>query len=400
MTSSPVARLPWLDHLRTLVIILVVNLHACVTYSHVGDWYFKSAQEPTLLEKVPFIVWEAHLQAFFMGLLFFVSGYLAHGSLARKGPAQFVRERLIRLGLPALAYMLLIHPFILLVLNPWNHDFGPPGVFYTEYLVTGRFLRSSGPLWFAVALLFFSTLLAVFRSVGHHSPVKVSAPNHDASRPIGANPPPSATLWIFACALGAGTFAVRLAQPIGTNVLNMQLGYFVQYVTYFAAGVHAARHGWLLPLVASPRARMAGWVTLGAGPVALLALMFGGMTAGKVEYFFGGWHWQAFGFALWEQLAGVGLSLGALAFASRKLNLENARLRWLDDRSFAVYVLHAPVLVGLAMLFRSLPPNLYALVALLTLTGLLVSFIAADLTRRVASVCRARMATSDSLKTH
>ena len=48
MPSAPTVRLPWIDHLRTLVVVLVVNLHACVTYSHVGDWYLKSEHEPAL----------------------------------------------------------------------------------------------------------------------------------------------------------------------------------------------------------------------------------------------------------------------------------------------------------------------------------------------------------------
>jgi glucan biosynthesis protein C len=126
MPPAPFVRLPWVDHLRTFVIVLVVNLHACVSYSHVGDWYFMSEREPTLAAKVPFIVWEGHLQSFFMGLLFLISGYFAYVSLARRGPWRFMRERLLRLGLPALFYMLVIHPFILLILNPWNAKLSAP----------------------------------------------------------------------------------------------------------------------------------------------------------------------------------------------------------------------------------------------------------------------------------
>ena len=166
--SPPTAsslRLPWVDHLRTFVILLVVNMHACVTYSHVGDWYAMSAQEPSLVEKLPFIVWQGHLQSCFMGLLFFVSGYFAEGSLSRRGPRAFVRERLVRLGLPALLYMLVIHPFILLGLNPWNAKFGPPFAYYLNYLRSGRFLGSSGPLWFAVALLIFCLTLVAWRAL-------------------------------------------------------------------------------------------------------------------------------------------------------------------------------------------------------------------------------------------
>ena len=105
---------------------------------------------------------------------------------------------------------------------------------------------------------------------------------------------------------------------------------------------------------------------------------------GTVDDFLGGLHWQALGFAVWEQFAGVGLSLGALALFSRQLNFEHPILSWLNRRSFAVYVLHAPVIVALAMWFRALPQNnIYALVILLTATGLCASFLVADMSRRV-----------------
>ena len=374
MGSTSPARLPWIDHLRTLIIALVVNLHACVTYSHVGDWYFMSEPEPTLAEKVPFILWEGHLQSFFMGLLFFISAYFAHGSLARRGPGRFVRERLGRLGLPALLYMLVLHPFILLGLNPWQYNFGPPVAYYANYLRSGKFLGSSGPLWFAVALLLFCLVLAAWRSVRPRDPA-------DEANPFAT--PSGGFLGLFALGLGLGSFCVRLVQPIGTNVLNMQLCFFVQYVAFFVAGLHAARHGWLLSLASSARARTAGWLALIGGPLLLLTLIFIGTKTAGPEAFFGGWHWQSFGFALWEQLTGIGLSLGVLALFSHKLNYEGPRLRWLADRSFGVYVLHAPILVALAMLYRTLPQNMYGLVTLLTFTGLAVSYGLADIARHM-----------------
>ncbi|MBL0122417.1 MAG: acyltransferase [Betaproteobacteria bacterium] len=314
-----------------MLIVLVVNLHACVTYSHVGDWYFMSAQEPTLAAKVPFILWQAHLQSFFMGLLFFISAYFAHGSIARRGVGAFVRERLLRLGLPALLYMLVIHPFILLVLNPWNFNFGPPAAFYVNYLRTGKFLGSTGPLWFVVALLLFSLIFAAWRSM---------RPLSNDPRPATA--PTGAFLLLFALVLGFGSFAMRLVQPIGTNVLNMQLCFFVQYIAFFLAGWHAARHGWLLPLASSSCARTAGRLALFGGPVLLLAIIIIGSRAAGPEAFFGGWRWQSFGYAVWEQLAGVGLSLGLLALFSRKCNIESQLLRWLSDRSFGVYCVARP----------------------------------------------------------
>lgn len=375
VSYPPSARLLWIDHLRTAMIVLVVNMHACVTYSHVGDWYMMSKPEPTLMAKVPFIVWQSLLQSFFMGLMFFVAAYFAAGSLARRGLGTFMRERLVRLGLPALFYMLVIHPFILLVLNPWNHDFGPPAAFYARYLTSGRFLGSSGPLWFAVALLLFSFALAVWTRLR-------PSPPPPATSPAGA--PPSARMLLgFALALGLGTFAVRLVQPIGQNILNLQLCFFVQYIAWFVAGLHAERHGWLLPLATSSLASRAGWLALIGGAVALLALLAAGARHAPPEVFFGGAHWQAFGLAVWEQLTGLGLALGALALFARCFDTDSPALRWLADRSFGVYVLHAPVLVALAMAFRSLPYHLYGLVVLLTMTGILISFALADVARRI-----------------
>lgn len=409
MPSPSSTRLPWIDHLRTLVILLVVNVHACVTYSHVGDWYYMSDHEPTLAAKVPFIVWQGHLQSFFMGFLFFVSGYFAAGSLARRGPAAFNRERLFRLGLPALFYMLVIHPFILLGLNPWHADFGSPVHWYfARHLGTGRFLGSTGPLWFAVALLSFCLVLAALRALRRPQPEDSSQRPEAGSqipgatagnqalaagvRPLasGRSPPVSfaapsgPTLFLAGLIIGLLTFAVRLVQPIGTSILNMQLCFFPQYIVFFAAGVHAARHGWLLMLARSRQARIAGWLALIGGPVVQLTIMSLGTRAGQpIEFFFGGPHWQAFALAVWEQLTGLGLSLGLLALFSAKLDFETPLLRWLSDRSFGVYVLHAPILVALTMLYRTLPLNLYGFVALLTASGLVASFIAADLARRV-----------------
>lgn len=386
MSPASPTRLPWIDHLRTAAIVLVVNMHACVTYSHVGDWYMMADPEPSMTAKVPFIVWQSMLQSFFMGLLFFVSAYFAAGSLARRGPGGFARERLVRLGLPALLYMLVIHPFILLVLNPWNHDFGPPMAFYRGYLASGRFLGSSGPLWFAVALLLFCLALAAWK--GALGARLRQGFGGQASRPTPAPAAPDAApsgklLLGFAFALGLGSFAVRLVQPIGTNILNLQLCFFVQYIAWFLAGLHAARHGWLAPLAASRQTRTAGWLALVGGPLVLLALLAFGAKNATVETFFGGLHWQACGLAVWEQLTGLGLALGALALFSRRLNTDSRPLRWLADRSFGVYVLHAPVIIALAMLYRALPYHLYGLVALLTVTGLVASYVLADLARRI-----------------
>lgn len=351
--------------------LLVVNMHACVTYSHVGSWYVNEAPEPGLPVKLTFLFWQGHLQAFFMGLMFFLAGAFAHGACARRGPGGFVRERLLRLGVPALLYMVVLHPFMVHVLLR-QPDWPPSSQLYARYLTSARVLNGSGPLWFAIALLVFSMAFAAWRKW----------------RPVAAlsevEPPPrTGAMAGFGVLLVVTTFAIRLVQPIDTNVLNMQLCFFPQYVAVFAAGVLAGRHGWLDSLATSRLAARAGWMAVVGGPLALGALLaLGGVAkTGDFAPFKGGWHLQALGLAAWEQVSGLGLGLGALAVSRRWWNSDGAVARWMSAHSFAVYVLHAPVLVALTPWLRPVPGGPFVKAPLLTLLGIGASFAVAWLVR-------------------
>jgi fucose 4-O-acetylase-like acetyltransferase len=162
--SSRAPRLTWIDNLRTFIILLVVNMHACVTYSHVGSWYITEEPEPPMPVKMTFLFWQGHLQAFFMGLLFFISGVFAQKSLQRRGPSDFLRERAIRLCLPALFYMLVIHPLIVFGILGRGEPVLVP-LRYFSYITAGRFLSGNGPLWFTLALFLFSVCFAAVKKL-------------------------------------------------------------------------------------------------------------------------------------------------------------------------------------------------------------------------------------------
>lgn len=370
--STPV-RLAWIDNLRTFTILLVVNMHACVTYSHVGSWYIMVQPEPSFPVKIPFLIWQGHMQAFFMGLLFFIGGYFAERSLHRKGTTPFLRDRFLRLGLPALLYMLLIHPFMtgVLLQRGRGGESAQLANFYFDYLSSGRVFHGSGPLWFAVALLIFSFFLVLFRLLRPASPKHAPSPN-----PLA--------LFTFALLLALGTFAVRLIQPIGTNIYNFQLCFFTQYVAAFAAGVAAAHSHWLELLASSITAKRAGIIALIGGPLLLLAVVYLGGEPGpqKPNQFEGGFHWPAFGLAIWEQFSGVGLALGLMFFFTRFFNSTSSLTSWASDRSFAVYVIHAPVLVALTLWMRHFSLNPFLGAFLLTILGLIFSFALADILKR------------------
>jgi hypothetical protein len=92
------------------MVILVLTMHATDTYSPFGNWYYTDRADSSLGTIVFFAIYQSFLQAFFMGLLFFVSGYFTAQAWERKNVASFIRGRFVRLGIPTLLYMFVIGP--------------------------------------------------------------------------------------------------------------------------------------------------------------------------------------------------------------------------------------------------------------------------------------------------
>ena len=149
-------------------------------------------------------------------------------------------------------------------------------------------------------------------------------------------------------------------------------------------GVVAGKHGWLDALASSRLAARVGALALVGGPLGLtVAVVLGGLTStGNFAPYKGGWHGQALGLAVWEQLSGLGLALGALALFRRRFATDGPIARWLSQHSFAVYVLHAPVLVALTPLLRPFAGGLGIKTFLLTALGLIASFSVAWLAKK------------------
>ena len=79
---------------------MVVVMHAAVTYSPFGEWYYREHPELSLGAKIAFAAYQSFQHAVAMGLLFGIAGFFSAGAVARNGVRSFIRERLRRLGLP------------------------------------------------------------------------------------------------------------------------------------------------------------------------------------------------------------------------------------------------------------------------------------------------------------
>jgi glucans biosynthesis protein C len=107
--SPATSRAGWMDNLRVAVIAGVIILHAATAYILDVDWYYQERITSTLTPLL--LAFPALLGGLFgLGPLFLLGGLLAAASLAHKGPGGFARGRLVRLGLPLLAFFGLLDP--------------------------------------------------------------------------------------------------------------------------------------------------------------------------------------------------------------------------------------------------------------------------------------------------
>ncbi|GFK94817.1 Glucans biosynthesis protein C [Fundidesulfovibrio magnetotacticus] len=368
-------RLDFVDNLRLAMIVLVVVMHAAVTYSGFGAWYYKQPQPLSPWEVLFFATFQSFLQAFFMGLLFMAAGYFAAMSLERKGAGEFARGRLARLGLPTLAYALVVHP----VTVYWLADIGGLQArtgwweYLGWYMGSLRFVGGTGPMWFALALLAFSLVHAALARPG-------GAQARDGGGRVGV-----AGVAGLVLLASAGAFALRLTWPIGTSVLNMQFCFFSQYVILYVVGVMAFRRGWLDRLTPG-FGRGLVWTALALAPVlAVFFVLARGSQAG-VEAFRGGFTWQSGFYALWESATGVCMSLGLWAVFRERFPRKGALAAWGSANAFAVYMFHTPVLVLVSLAVRGVHWAALPKFLLVSALGVPASFLAAWALRKLPGV--------------
>jgi len=310
-----------------------------------------------------------------MGLFLLLSAYFVPGAYDRKGPRRFLKDRLIRLGIPLAVYSWILRPALVylylrsiqgLRLSWWRYF---PGEYFRSNALLG-----AGPLWFVETLLIFTVLYALWRLLSGRKMVRPVAETRFPSNPAIA---------LFALLLGLAGFLVRLGRPIEWSFgpLNLQLPFFAQYIALFIVGLIAYRRNWLAAL---PEA--AGRLWLGIGILMILLfwpLALAGDMATSLEPFLGGWHWQALAYALWESFLCLGMCIG-LIYAFRRYSHGQGRLaRSLSRNAYAAYLIHGPLVTVIALAARDVMLHPLAKFGLASLVAVPLCFGLSGLIRKL-----------------
>jgi peptidoglycan/LPS O-acetylase OafA/YrhL len=330
----------YVDRLRTVMTALVILHHTATMYGAIGAWFWREVAPSGSPSSHVLILFCTTNQAYFMGFFFLLAGYFTPASLERKGNARFVGDRLLRLGLPILGFGLILCPLTAgLVTYAQGDGFWPTIAWFWTHR---QF--NPGPLWFTQALLIFSFAYCAWRAV-------LGAPLPQVERP--PKPVPSGRWWLLsALATGVAALAIRQFVPVGVNIFALQVGYFATYIVLFAVGIAAWRYDWLRQL--TWKNAQTGIIALAiCWPVLPVAIALAETLNGSGKSnFFTGFSWTAIFYALWEPFVAWGLiALWLLVFRER-MNQPSAFWTWLNRRAYSVYIIHPPVLVGIAVLLH------------------------------------------------
>ena len=236
-TARVTSRLFFADHLRAALIILVVLHHVAIVYGATSPfWYVDPPQGVDTLGGLLLFIFVLFNQAWFMGAFFLLAGYFTPGSVDRKGSGSFLKDRLIRLGIPLLVWIFVLSPISNIGL------FLEPAVWVAEPLTWQSFWQmypgfiGLGVAWLLALLLIFSFGYAGWRWLTR---------NRERSETAGYAPPTYLAIALFILGLALVTYLVRVAVPIGRPVLDFPtLAYLPQYLSFFILGAVAYRRDW------------------------------------------------------------------------------------------------------------------------------------------------------------
>jgi peptidoglycan/LPS O-acetylase OafA/YrhL len=134
-----------LDRTRTFLTLVVLLHHSVIPYTYYGHTDPKSW--------IGFDCVVLATDSFFMAMFFFLSGLFVWPSLARKSPQVFLRDRLLRLGLPFAIAALTIIPIAYYAIELRQHPDVSFAAFWWKTVTVGPW--PSGPIWFVWVLLAF-----------------------------------------------------------------------------------------------------------------------------------------------------------------------------------------------------------------------------------------------------
>jgi len=344
-THEPGARIFLVDYLKAAIVTLVFVHHLAIAYGASGSFYYtEPATDAVAL--VLLSLFTAFNQAWFLGLLYLLSGYFTPRSYERKGPRRFLKDRLIRLGIPLVLFFFILNPitdYIVISHMPVavaaQHGFTLPLALSLQFFLSHV---GTGPLWFLELLLIFDLGYMAWRLLTG----KTDA-DGDEEQPF----PTYAKISAFILTLAVSAYLLRIFVPIGALDLGFpSLFDLPQYLSFFIIGTVAVRGDWLLKMPSSTAKWVFGIALLASLtllPLAILGTFNASLGWGSL---LGNGSLSSAVYALWASIFAVGTSMVVVAYFRNHFNYSGKVWKWASQYFYAAYIIQAPILVLVAVM--------------------------------------------------
>ncbi len=362
-------RLFYLDHLRASLTALVICHHCNSAYGSIGGWFYVVKERGGFLSETFATMFAGITQAFFMSSFFLLSAYFTPGACDHKGPWAYMKRRLMRLGIPILAYYFILSVLLRMLVGLFQGQFSPATFSLSDYVPSAFHL---GPLWFAWALLLFEGAYLLWRW---------------GARRWGLQPraralPTDAQILAFILGIGLFTFVFRQWWPLGRDFLGLNMGFCPLYVCMFVFGVLSFRSGWFEALSVDQANR---WFYAALAAIALMPLLLVLNTwMGYSAYqYWSGPTWQCYVYAAWEPWLCVGINMKLIVFYRERLNVENELGQRMARSAFTAYIIHTFIVSIFTYLFTFFSLGRVPEILLMWPFAVVSCFLVADRIRRI-----------------
>lgn len=354
-------RLHFLDNLRSFTIVCVVFLHAALAYTYcVPSWWQVIDNQKSYALDL-FVV---STEVFWMPLLFFIAGYFAVRSLARRSKSSFMKEKFKRIVAPWILGVLFLAPLIQYFYFASRNQ--TPSSYLSYYFNTffGTAYTQSVYWFLGILALFFFLLLALY----YIYPSLTKIDNKPSS-------PPLMFSFFFILIQSIIFFSVT---TVADDFISYQLMYLIEvrvtrlilYASYFFLGVYAYKQQWFTTSGYAPSPKF--WL-----PSSILILI--AYTVFKVIYFTK--------MDLLPVMAGNSLLFCSvchcmifcmLAVFYKWANFASTPLGKISGNSYAIYYIHMPIVLAYNLIIRDFTWNVYIKYSLVVGLSLITSYIVCE----------------------
>ena len=328
-------RIYFLDNIKIFLTSLVIIHHAGQAYGPTGGfWEYRSS----LGENIPFLGYFFSINAaFFMGFFFLISGYFMVMSFDKSNGVNFLKKRMIKLGIP-----LLFAFFVMMPLQRYsyyiNYSGNTPLTFFEYYVnvwfginglpddfsITLTFPELNfGHTWYIEHLLTYSIIYWIIRKLFKNSFIRNDNSVLSAWK-----------ILMFTMLVAISTAVAMIWYPFDEWIgflgfFQVEAAHWPQYLILFIIGCIAYRKNWLFTLKTKT-----GYIFFFTASLMMLVHYSGIFTQ---------FLWNIWG--IYSSIFAVFIIFGMLALFREKLNRTSKFLNIMSRISYASYIIHYPIIL-------------------------------------------------------